>query len=120
MGDPELLAGNLALDVLRAHLPAIERAKTVAEARAALAQPIAEAREVLVRMTGRADTEALERHLDELLARLVVLRRPRIDRNGRIYDAGDAGGPGHIRPIVAVAVGVAVVLATVALVLLAR
>jgi hypothetical protein len=119
VGDSKLLAGSLALDLLRAHLPAIEAAPTVVDARAALAQPIAEAREVFTRMSGQADADALEQHLDELLARLVVLRQPRIDANGRIYDAGT---PSRAGPIVAIAIVLvlAVGITVVALLLVGR
>jgi hypothetical protein len=92
MADPLVLARSLALDVMREHLPLIERAMTVAQARAGMEATIEQARRVLVQSTGQTDTSALDRAVDELLARLVVMQRPRIDRFGGLHDAGHGGG----------------------------
>ncbi len=102
MADPTVLARSLALDVMREHLPLIERATTVAQARAGMKTTLEQARRVLVQSTGQADTSALDRAADELLATLVVMKRPRIDRFGGLYDAGVGGGGGPTGLIVAV------------------
>ncbi len=89
--DPTVLARSLALDVVREHLPSIERARTVAEARATMEATIEQARRVLAHSTGQGNGAELDRAVEELLARMVVMQRPRIDRFGRIYDAGTGG-----------------------------
>lgn len=87
MADRTTLGRSLALDVVREHLPDIERAATVEQARPRLAATIEQARQVLVQQAGPGDTTALDRAVDELLAAAVVMHRPRIDRLGRLYDA---------------------------------
>lgn len=107
MADPAALAHSLALDVMREHLPLIERSTTAAQARAGMATTIEQARGVLIQSTGQHDTATLDRAVDELLATLVVMQRPRIDRFGRLYDAG-AKGAGGRTGLVLLAVGLLV------------